>query len=242
MTVRPSADRAWISSQNSRRALGIDPGGRLVQQQQARLVQHAGRQGQALLPAARETPGQLLLATRQPQPVQGLIHPPAALVQAVDPGREVQVLADRQILVERELLGHVAGLAFDLLGMPPEVQAQHRPLAGVRSEQAAQHAQGGGLARAVGTEKAGDLARAHLDGQVLHHVLVAVRLVEAPHVDGQLSARRIVGEGGGAHLPEPFFPEPFRGTTSMGRPGGRSAGWSGRASTRNTSRSRASRL
>ncbi len=36
--------------------LGVDAGGRLVEQQQFRLVQHAGGQRQALLPAARELP------------------------------------------------------------------------------------------------------------------------------------------------------------------------------------------
>jgi hypothetical protein len=47
--------------------LGVDAGRGLVQQQQARLVQQAGGQRQALLPAARQRAGQLALALGQAQ-------------------------------------------------------------------------------------------------------------------------------------------------------------------------------
>ena len=49
----------WISSQNSRRALGSTPAGRLVEEEQLGLVDHARGQRQPLLPAARQLPGQL---------------------------------------------------------------------------------------------------------------------------------------------------------------------------------------
>ena len=45
----------------------VDAGGRLIKQQQFRFVQHAGRKGQALLPAARKRSGQLVLAAGKPE-------------------------------------------------------------------------------------------------------------------------------------------------------------------------------
>src|SRR5262249_26800571 len=42
--------------------LGIDAGGRLIEQQQTRAVKHARRQRQTLFPAAREFAGKLMLA------------------------------------------------------------------------------------------------------------------------------------------------------------------------------------
>ena len=42
--------------------LGVDAGGRLVEQQQLRLVQDAGRERQPLLPAARELARELVAA------------------------------------------------------------------------------------------------------------------------------------------------------------------------------------
>ena len=48
--------------------LGVDAGGRLVEQQQLRLVQQAGGKRQPLLPAAGKLAGELFRAIRQSQP------------------------------------------------------------------------------------------------------------------------------------------------------------------------------
>ena len=45
--------------------LGVDAGGRLVEQQQLRLVQHAGGEREALLPAAGELARQLVAAVHR---------------------------------------------------------------------------------------------------------------------------------------------------------------------------------
>ena len=52
--------------------LDVDAGGRLVEQQQLRLVQHAGGERQALLPAAGELAGELIAAVAQ---AHALDHP-----------------------------------------------------------------------------------------------------------------------------------------------------------------------
>jgi hypothetical protein len=71
----------------------------------------------------------------------------------MDARGERQVLLDREVLVERELLGHVAHPPLDLARLPEHVEAQHRAGAGVGPQQPAQHPQRGGLARAVRPEK-----------------------------------------------------------------------------------------
>ena len=57
--------------------LGIDAGGRLVEQQQPRLRQDAGAERQPLLPAARQLAGELVLRAGEPKPGDGLASPPA---------------------------------------------------------------------------------------------------------------------------------------------------------------------
>ena len=54
--------------------LGVDAGGRLVEQQQLRLVNHARSQRQALFPPAGKMTGQLVLPPEQPQPLETVAH------------------------------------------------------------------------------------------------------------------------------------------------------------------------
>src|SRR5215469_1831403 len=100
---------------------------------------------------------------------QRLLDPLAPPVEVVDAGDEDEVLLDGQVLVEREPLGHVAGAALDLVGLPADVEAEAGSLAGVGVEQAAEHPERRGLARAVGPEKAADAPLAELDGEALDH-------------------------------------------------------------------------
>ena len=55
--------------------LGIDAGGRLVEQQQLGRMQHAGGQRQALFPAAGQIAGQLVLAIGEPEPLERARRP-----------------------------------------------------------------------------------------------------------------------------------------------------------------------
>ena len=97
--------------------LGVDARGRLVEQQQLRLVQHAGRKRQALLPAAGQRARQLVLARGEAQPLERLVHHLAQVAQAVEPADELEVLADGQVFIEAEALRHVAGLRLDLVAL-----------------------------------------------------------------------------------------------------------------------------
>src|SRR6185436_6401297 len=85
---------------------------------------------------------------------------------AVHAADELQVLAHGHVLVEAEALGHIADAALDLPGLPADVEAEAGTLTRVRRQQAAEHADGGGLTAAVGAEESEDGAARHLQGEV----------------------------------------------------------------------------
>ena len=222
----PRAARACSSSQKSRRA-GVDARGRLVEQEQLGLMQHAGGEREALLPAAGERSGELRGAAAEAQAFDRPVDGGAALRHAVDAGDEVEVLADREVLPEREALRHVADAPLDLAALLDDVVAEAGAGAGVGRQQPAYDADRGRLAAAVGPEEAEDLAAPDLQRQVVDDMLVAEALVQPANIDGP-------GLGRCAHC----------GVTDTGCPGRRRAALSGdgRASTRNTSLARVSLL
>src|SRR5262249_4339136 len=204
----------------------IDTRGRLVEQQQLRLVRHAGGERQPLLPAAGERAGQLVLAALEAEALDDRLGARRQRPDAVHAADEFEVLAHRQVLVEAEALRHVADAPLDLGGLRADVEAEALARAGIRREQAAEHADRRRLAAAVGPEEAEDHAARHLDGEVLHHGLVAEALGEAADADGRL---RVV------HGPV--------SATSTGWPTRSASGCSvGRASIMNTRRARSLRL
>ena len=172
--------------------LGIDAGRGLVEQQQLRLRQDAGAERQPLLPAARQLAGKLIGAGGKPEPADRLARRLARIGHAIDAGDEFEILANGQIGVEAEALRHVADIALDRVGLRADVVAEAGPLAGIRREQPAQHAQRRSLAAAVRPEKAVDLALRHLQAEVVHDRAWAEALGEAVHVDGDLLHRRTI--------------------------------------------------
>ena len=102
---------AWISFPEIAPRLGIDAGGRFVEQQQLRVVQHAGGQRHALLPAAGEMRRPAGPGASSGPAAPGCRRPaPCAIRQFIHARDEFQILADRQIFPEAEALGHVADL------------------------------------------------------------------------------------------------------------------------------------
>jgi hypothetical protein len=222
--------------------LRVDAGGGFVQKQQAWLVDHAGGQGQALLPATRQRPGQLLLARGQAQLLQRLVHGRFAVGHFEQPCDEVQVLANGEVVVEAKLLRHIADLALDGGRLGDDVQPQAGAAARVRGQEAAQHADAGGLAAAVGAEEAADAPGSHLDVDVVDHGTPAVVLGEASDVNGQWGAGVAHGcfpAGAGADAADGAVVVATRRTSSgwPGRRRGASVALA-RASTMNTSLAR----
>src|SRR5262249_16911495 len=140
---------------------------------------------------------------------------------------EFQVFAHREILVEAEALRHVAHVALDLVRLGADVVAEAGAVAFVRGEQPAQHPDGRGLARPVGTEEAVDFPALDPHGQVAPDLPAVEGFRQSFDVDGDIGHRR--------HWPCPS-------ATLTGWPTRKCSGRSGRASIKNTSFERSSML
>jgi len=164
--------------------LGVDARGRLVEQQELRLMQHAGGEREALLPSARQLPGQLAAPVLKPHALQDRPNRIAAVPQFVDPRDEVEVLEHRQIVVEAKSLRHVADLAANIVRLVDDVVAEALTRPAIRLQKAAEHANRRRLAAAVGAEKPANLAPGDLQAQTLDDLQLAETLAQSPHVDG----------------------------------------------------------
>src|SRR5262249_7109131 len=150
-----------------------DAGRGLVEQEQLWLVQHAGGKRQPLFPAARERARQLIAPRCQTETLERLVDPLLQRLHVVHAADEIEVLANREILVEAETLGHVANALLDLGRLRPNVETEAGTLAGVRGQQSAEHADRRGLAAAVRAEKSHDDAARHFDIEIVDDRLVA---------------------------------------------------------------------
>ena len=163
-------------------------------------MDQAGGQREALLPAARQRARELLLALDEAEPLERAVDrfaPPRQLEQARD---EVEVLADRQVVVEAELLRHVADLALDRGGL--RVMSRPRqvpePASGVSSPQSMRIVVV--LPLPFGPEEAADATRGDLQLHVVDDGATAVALGQPGDVDRQvghdgLSAARRTSSG-----------------------------------------------
>ena len=164
---------------------GVDARRGLVEEDEARRMDEGAGEGEALAVAAGQRARELALAPRE---VGELDHPrhaggPLGSRHLVDAGVEGQVLHHGQVVVEGELLGHVPDHGLDALGVAGEVDAEHGAPALARLEDAAQHAEGGGLPRPVGPEEAVELTGADLEIQVVDGDALAESAGEVPRLD-----------------------------------------------------------
>ena len=150
----------------------------------------AGGERQPLLPATRERAGELVLARGQAEPVQRLGHCLLDRVELVEPRHEGQVLGDGQVFVEGEALRHVADLALYRGALGADIEPEHRALPGIGLEQAADHPDRRGLARAVGAEETDDLAGRHREIDIVDHRALAEALGHPVNIDGERRAHR----------------------------------------------------
>ena len=121
---------------------GVDPGGGLVEKEELRFVNQSAGQRQALLPATGEGTGELVHAVVDPgEPSDlalALAEPFGA--QPVDPSVEIEVLIDRKIGVQTEVLGHIADSTLDRLGRRRRVVREHRRPTARGRQHSAEHA------------------------------------------------------------------------------------------------------
>ena len=119
----------------------------------------------------------------------GHLHDPADLLRqglvldSLGPAHEGQVLPGRPVQVQRRLLRQVADKALGLLRLLEDVVAVDAdlPLAGGQAPGHDVH--GGGFSRAVGTQKAVDLALLDGEGQIRYRGVAAVPLGQMAYFD-----------------------------------------------------------
>ena len=105
--------------------LRIDAGGGLVEQQQLRLVQRRRRRAPAAASSRPTACRPAACAARRGRAARARRRPARARrsrprMRALN----CEILLDGQVLVEREVLGHVAGAALDLPALGDDVEAQ----------------------------------------------------------------------------------------------------------------------
>ena len=187
--VTPSARKLVDQVPELAAADRVDARGGLVEEDDRRLVEDRAAQGQPLLPAAREDGRRLAAVPGQPRHFDHPLLPRPFLFprDAVDAAVEVDVLLDGEVLVEREFLAHVADVGFDLFGLGADIEAGHGARAAAGAEDAAEHADGGRLARPVRAQEAEDLALLDLEADAIDGHEVAEPLFQVVDHDGGIA-------------------------------------------------------
>jgi hypothetical protein len=132
----------------------VETGGRLVQEQHRRSRHERGCQVETTPHAAGVALGHAIAGLREVEALEQLAgaaarRAPAQAVQAAD---HHEVLDTREVVVDRRVLPGQADLRPQPRGVLHHVEARHASAARVRVQQRGEHAYGGGLAGAVGSE------------------------------------------------------------------------------------------
>ena len=88
--------------------------------------------------------------------------------EVIGAGEELQILGHRELAVKRELLGDVADPLARRGAGATQIHSRHPQRAAGSGQQSAQHAKRRGLACAVGTEQAEDLAPLNIEADVVN--------------------------------------------------------------------------
>ena len=171
---------------------GIDAAGRLVEEENRRLVKDGAAECQPLAPPAGQVACQRRFPAAQPRHLEHELAPrlDAAAGQPVDAAPEADVLIDGQQLVEREALRHVADTLFHRFRLAADVDAVDERRARRWAQQPAEHADGRRLAGAIAAEEAEDLAALDRERQVVDRDEVAEPPREIADLDGVLRRGR----------------------------------------------------
>src|SRR6185295_12253215 len=153
---------------------------RLVQQQEPRRVEQGPGPAQPLPHAGRQ--GACHAVERQPQPLEDGVAPLRA--RPPQPGEEVQVLLDRQLLIEGEVRRHQAHPAAALGHVEPTAVLLILDRPRVRSEETAEAAEQGALAGAVGAGDQQHPSRLDGAGDAVEHRQPAEAAAEVVEAEG----------------------------------------------------------
>jgi protein-S-isoprenylcysteine O-methyltransferase Ste14 len=178
-----------------RRGGGVQARERLVEHQQRGPHQQRAGQRRLLAHAVAEGGDGVVGALEQVERGQQAVALRAqfGLLEPVQPTGQRQVLARREVLVERRPVGHEGEPAPGRERVLRHVVPGDLDAPGARWEQSDQRAHGGGLARAVGTQEAEDLTAHELEVEPLERGGLAVtdgQAREPDHDRGRLERHR----------------------------------------------------
>ncbi len=120
-------------------------------------------------------------ALGQPNLRQDLLH--TRLPDAVEAGKENQVLAGRHAFIDILAVEHHTDPGFELLAFGDDIATGHFGGPGGGQQLTGQHADGGGLAGAVGTQETEDLTRLHAEADPIHGAQAVIISGQVAHFD-----------------------------------------------------------
>src|SRR5437660_10606866 len=139
---------------------GVDAGSGLIEEKKFRLVQHGAAESEALLPAAGELRGQAIQVRLEAVELDNLFK--AALeargLEAVNAAVELQILRDSQIVIETEVLRHVADSLADSFRIGADIEPFDVSLAATERQKAGEHFDDRRFSAAIGAEETEDFA------------------------------------------------------------------------------------
>ena len=205
-TVVPSHDERADDLPHLVARARVEPGGRLVEEHQARGDDDAGGDVEPPAHAAGvvlDLRGRRVGEAERVEQLVGARLRGAARV-AEQARHQDQVLAAGQVLVDRRELAGEADEAAHGVGLGDDVVAEHAGAAGVRAQQRGEHADRRRLAGAVGAEHAVDGAGGDREVDAVDGAGGSEGLAEAGGLDGEgahvsdtdcLTAARLIGTG-----------------------------------------------
>ena len=160
--------------------VGVEAGGRLVEEQQVGVAHEREREVEAAPLPARQRGDEVVAARVELHELDHLVDPPWPRVPA---GVHLEHLADGEVLLQARVLQHDPhALAHRALAVGGVV-AEHRDLAGVAQPVALEDLDGGRLAGAVGAEEAEHLAGGDVEADAAHRLDAVVGLAQVAHSD-----------------------------------------------------------
>ena len=154
-----------------------------------------------LIHAARECLTAIVAVVPQAEQAQQLFRALCGSrgVDAPEASDEFEIFPRGQLVVEQRLVRQPGDMLLGGGWIAAGVDAKDADFAGIRIEQARDHAQRRGLARAVGAEQGVKLAALHLEADAIHGALAAKALGEAGNLEAAghcvealfLAARRL---------------------------------------------------
>ncbi len=160
--------------------LGIEPGGRLIQKQELRIVDQGQSEGYALFLSAGKFGVIFVPLFRKLQAIEELV---AVDTPRVERGKQLQSFVDLDFIRQVGGLQADADPVFDPARFQAGIVAEHQRLAGAALPEPFEDLDRGGLARAVGAEQAEYFAGEDLERETADCFKIAVALPQTANGD-----------------------------------------------------------